>query len=129
MKAQIAERKHNKCTPSGMAVSFFRLALFKMFVADTLTRPILGPPVILFWISGDVSSGFQSQSGLPYSLCTSSATYCQPLDGQHCGSNLSYISCVLPPPLRSFGSATGLLSRIAELNPKSKFGLLGEWFK
>ena len=25
--------------------------------------------VPLFWISGDVSSGFQSQSGLPYSHC------------------------------------------------------------
>ena len=29
----------------------------------------LGPLVPLFWISGDVSSGFQSQSGLPYSHC------------------------------------------------------------
>ena len=28
-----------------------------------------GPLVPLFWISGDVSSGFQSQSGLPYSHC------------------------------------------------------------
>ena len=31
--------------------------------------PILGPLVPLFWISSDVSSGFQSQSGLPYSHC------------------------------------------------------------
>ena len=31
--------------------------------------PILGPLVPLFWISNDVSSGFQSQSGLPYSHC------------------------------------------------------------
>ena len=29
----------------------------------------LGPLVPLFWISGDVSAGFQSQSGLPYSHC------------------------------------------------------------
>ena len=29
----------------------------------------LGPLVPLFWISGDISSGFQSQSGLPYSHC------------------------------------------------------------
>ena len=29
----------------------------------------LGPLVPLFWISGDVSSGFQSQSGLPYLYC------------------------------------------------------------
>ena len=28
-----------------------------------------GPLVPLFWISGDVSSGVQSQSGLPYSHC------------------------------------------------------------
>ena len=28
-----------------------------------------GPLVPLFWISGDISSGFQSQSGLPYSHC------------------------------------------------------------
>ena len=31
--------------------------------------PILVPLVPLFWISSDVSSGFQSQSGLPFSLC------------------------------------------------------------
>ena len=30
---------------------------------------ILGPLVPLFWISSDVSSGFQSQSGLPYLHC------------------------------------------------------------
>ena len=34
---------------------------FKKFLADTCL--ILGPLVPLFWISGDVSSGFQSQSG------------------------------------------------------------------
>ena len=33
----------------------------KKFLADTC--PFLGPLVPLFWISGDVSSGFQSQSG------------------------------------------------------------------
>ena len=32
-----------------------------MFLADTYTCPILG--VLLFWISDDISSGFQSQSG------------------------------------------------------------------
>ena len=37
--------------------------LFKMFLADTFTCSILGPLVPLFWISGDISSGFQSQSG------------------------------------------------------------------
>ena len=34
-----------------------------MVLADTYTCPVLGPLVPLFWISGDVSSGFQSQSG------------------------------------------------------------------
>ena len=34
---------------------------FLKFLADT--GPFLGPLVPLFWISGDVSSGFQSQSG------------------------------------------------------------------
>ena len=37
--------------------------MFKVFLLDTFTRPIMGPLVPLFWISGDVSSGFQSQSG------------------------------------------------------------------
>ena len=41
--------------------SFF--FFFKVFLSDTFTCPILGPLVPLFWISGDVSSGFQSQSG------------------------------------------------------------------
>ena len=40
--------------------SFFKKSFF---LSDTLTCPILGPLVPLFWISGDVSSGFQSQSG------------------------------------------------------------------
>ena len=35
----------------------------KVFLLDTFTCPILGLLVPLFWISGDVSSGFQSQSG------------------------------------------------------------------
>ena len=43
-------------------ISFFFFFL-KFFLSDTFTCPILGPLVPLFWISGDVSSGFQSQSG------------------------------------------------------------------
>ena len=31
--------------------------------------PMFGPLVPLFWISSDVFSGLQSQSGLPYSHC------------------------------------------------------------
>ena len=37
------------------------LFVFLKFLADTC--PFLGPLVPLFWISGDISSGFQSQSG------------------------------------------------------------------
>ena len=33
------------------------------FLSDTFTCPILGQLVSLFWISGDVPSGFQGQSG------------------------------------------------------------------
>ena len=40
---------------------FFSFFFKKKFLADTC--PFLGPLVRLFWISGDVSSGFQSQSG------------------------------------------------------------------
>ena len=39
----------------------FFCCFFLKFLADTC--PFLGPLVPLFWISGDVSSGFQSQSG------------------------------------------------------------------
>ena len=41
--------------------------LLFFFLADKC--PFLGPLVPLFWTSSDVSSGFQSQSGLPYSHC------------------------------------------------------------
>ena len=36
----------------------------------------LEPLVPLFWISGDVSSGFQSQSGLHYSHCGGKCNVC-----------------------------------------------------
>ena len=39
-------------------IDFF---FFQSFLVDTC--PFLGPLVPLFWISGDISSGFQSQSG------------------------------------------------------------------
>ena len=48
---------HNSYGPSLPTCDFF----FFKFLADTC--PFLGPLVPLFWISGDVSSGFQSQSG------------------------------------------------------------------
>ena len=88
---------------SRIEVQFF-FFFFKIFSADTYTCPILGPLIPLFWISGDISSGFQSQSGLPYSHCggernvrslrsTSGATRCRPLDGKHCGAPTGFISC------------------------------------
>ena len=42
-------------------IFFFFFFFFLKYLADTC--PFLGPLVPLFWISGDVSSGFQSQSG------------------------------------------------------------------
>ena len=42
--------------------------LFFSFFWGTFIYPILGPLVPLFWISGDVSSGFQSQSRF-YLIC------------------------------------------------------------
>ena len=46
-----------------LKICFFLFVFFKVFLSDTFTCPILGPLVPLFWISGDVSSGFQSQRG------------------------------------------------------------------
>ena len=40
----------------------------KLFLVDTFICPFWRPLVPLFWISGDVSSGFQSQSGF-YLIC------------------------------------------------------------
>ena len=54
----------SKYSSSSQSLFFF---FFEKFLADTC--PFLAPLVPLFWISGDVSSGFQSQSGLPYSHC------------------------------------------------------------
>ena len=39
----------------------FVLFFFEKFLLDTC--PFVGPLIPLFWTSGDVSSGFQSQSG------------------------------------------------------------------
>ena len=73
----------------------YKYLSLKFFLSDTFTCPILRPLIPLFWISGDVSSGFQSQSGFcliriaeanvmyihsPRSTC--GATRCQPLDLQ-----------------------------------------------
>ena len=72
---------------------------------DRYTFPILGPQVPLIWISSDVSSGFQSQSGfclihIAKANCnvhspksTSGATNCQPFDSQQCGAVTRFISC------------------------------------
>ena len=76
--------------------------MVRVFLSDTFTCRIWGP---LFWISGDVSSGFQSpECVLPYLHCgskcnvhsprsTSGATHCQPLDRQHCRASTGFISC------------------------------------
>ena len=50
----------NKCNAKDSLLFFLKK---KRFLSDTFTCPILGPLVPLFWISGYVFSGFQSQSG------------------------------------------------------------------
>ena len=45
-------------TKKGHSLRFLFFFFFLKFLADTC--PFLGPLVPLFWISGDVSSGFQS---------------------------------------------------------------------
>ena len=43
----------------------FSCLFFKIFLEDRSL--FVGPLVTLFWTSGDIYSGFQSQSGQPYS--------------------------------------------------------------
>ena len=53
-------------------LSFYTIALssyYLKFLVDTYTCPILGPLVLLFLISSDVSYGFQSQSGFGHIFC------------------------------------------------------------
>ena len=50
----------DKCKQYAHMLSFVFIVFF---LSDTFTCPNLGPLVPLFRISGDVSSGFQSQSG------------------------------------------------------------------
>ena len=71
-------------------------------LSDTFMCLILGPLLCLFWISGDVSSGFQSQSGfclihggecnVHFPRSTSGATHCRPLAKQHCRALTGLIS-------------------------------------
>ena len=53
--------KKTSCTCDMHHVTRVFFYFFKSFWADTCS--FLGPLVPLFWISGDISSGFQSQSG------------------------------------------------------------------
>ena len=53
---------------SGKPISYYT-----KFLVDTC--PFVGPLMPLFWTSGDVSSGFQSQSGQPYSHLAISELY------------------------------------------------------
>ena len=84
--------------------TLFFFFFFKYFWRTYTHVSYFGALIPLFWISGDVSSGFQSQSGLPYSHCggernvrslrsTSGATRCRPLDGKHCRAPTGFISC------------------------------------
>ena len=46
-----------------VSVTTYIQTFLKFFWSGIFPCPILGPLVPLFWISGDISSGFQSQSG------------------------------------------------------------------
>ena len=69
---------------------------FFNFLADTC--PILGPLVPLFWISSNVSSGFQSQSGLPYSHCGGKCNVCS-LRSTSGATHANLLATSLPPVL------------------------------
>ena len=69
--------------------------LFKNYLVDRC--PFMGSLIPLFWTSGNVSSGFQSQSGQPYSHLVGACTCrfpeiyfwcdtCWPLDDPHGGA-------------------------------------------
>ena len=53
----------------------------------------MGKLIPLFWTSGDVSSGFQSQSGQPYLHLVGVYNIHHPLDGQH-RSQLLFLPCM-----------------------------------
>ena len=59
------------CTLWDVTNSWTMVKLFFFFLKSFWQTHVLfwGPLVPLFWISGDVSSGFQSQIGLPYLHC------------------------------------------------------------
>ena len=61
---QIPKSKLTNDVHIGVLSSFFKqfqfFSFFKVFLLGTFTCSILGPLVPLFWISSDVSSGFQS---------------------------------------------------------------------
>ena len=86
------------------AIMGLNIGRFLKYFLRTHTHVLFwGPLVPLFWISGDVSSGFQSHSGFclihfcrgecnVYSLrSTSSAIHCQPLDSWHGCQLLPYM--------------------------------------
>ena len=59
----VSERKQSRSPLRAQSVKAFRLSFFKKRnLVDTC--PFMGPLIPLFWTFGDVSSRFQSQSGL-----------------------------------------------------------------
>ena len=61
IRTRHTDRKAILASSASSTLVFFFVFVFFKFLADTY--PFWGPLVPLFWISGDVSSGFQSQSG------------------------------------------------------------------
>ena len=81
-------------------LNMFELTVPSLYVTklpllvDTYVCPILGALVPLFWIAGDVSSGFQSQSGFCLICFCGGKCWCYtcwPLDSQHRSQSLPHM--------------------------------------
>ena len=80
----------------------------------------MGPPIPLFWTSGDISYGFQSQSGQPWWRHTYYTfpeihlwcNTCQSIDGQH-GSHCS--QCEIRQTLYQLSYTSSALTSILEV--------------
>ena len=78
------------------------------------TCPFLGPLVPLFWTSGDVCSGYQSQSGQPYSHLAEVYMIC----------SRRFISGATPFPVYMASIAAGHFPHLTEIqNVKPEMGI------
>ena len=78
----------------------------------------LGPLVPLFGISSDVSSGLQSQSGLPYSHCKGERNVCS-LRSTSDAIHADLLEVGLPPVLSTYcctGEVAGIRTRALRIS-------------